>query len=346
MRSVHYTLVLVLLLAVPACDGGPGSAPTKEEVTPDFGPTAAYNRRLIFLGPGSPLPTAAVFDFVALSDSIGIRRGVRARVVDGAGWRGLMDEGWEMEPMREPWRLVPHGPLTLLVGEAGELGALIHRDSATSTRLELGAALAEHSPDVATQLVLWSARLTLDGQRVPGVLLDAQLGRAVNPELAARDTVAPDTAAADTAGPAAPASELAEPETAAPDSVPPPTPIATPGAEALLLNEDGYYAVLATASTGSLAWVHTAGTDDVQAGARLEPAGWSTDDDVGTRVPTSWAIVSATGQLTGELTAESTDSIVLDVGAEAAAMAYALVSGWIEDRGARRDVFGLVRQVW
>lgn len=333
MRAVHTIIVLLLAVTVPACGdgapwGGTGSPPD-DEVAPDFGPTAAYNRRLIFLGPGADLPTAAVFDFVALSDSLGIRRGVRARVVNGVRWRTLMDEGWEMEPMREPWRIVPHGPLKMTVTENGDLGTLTHRGSPT-TRLHLGATLAEHSPDIGTQLVLRSARLAIDEESVPGILLDAQLGRAVSPQLAQRDAAAPgaDTAADTTRSP-----------------VVSPTPIARPGADALLLDNGGYYAVLATASAGALAWVRNAGRDEARADTRLEPTAWTQDEETGARIPSAWRIVSADGVLTGELTVESTDPIVVGPTGEIETLSYALVSGWIEDRSVRRDVFGLVRHV-
>jgi hypothetical protein len=315
-------LIVAAALAVAACESGPGGSPADQEVTPDYGPTAAYNRRLVFLGPGAQLPTTAVFDFVALSDSIGLRRGVRARVVNGVRWRTLIDEGWAMAPMREPWRLVPHGPIKITVTETGDLGALIHRDSVT-TRLFLGATIAEHSPDVSTQLVLRSARLAVDDESVPGVLLDTQLGRSVNPQLVQRARV-------DTAGGA---------ETV------PPTPIGRPGAEALLLNNGGFYVVLASASGGSLAWIRNAGRDDVRSDARLEPTAWTQDEATGVQVPSAWRIVSSNGDLSGELTTESTAPITLADVQDLQALSYVLVTGWVEDRSVRRDVFGLVRHV-
>lgn len=329
MRPVFAGALLLVTLAAPACEGGGNGAPPSRETPPDFGPTAAYNRRFMFLGPrNGSLPTAAVFDFITLSDSIGIRRGVRARLGQGDAWRSLMDTGWEMEPMREPWRLVPHGPFTMVVGETGELSALVVRDSPT-TRLELGQTLAEHSPDVGTQLVLRTATLHRDGETAAGIVLDAQLGRAVNPALAVRD-IAPRTDGGDQGGDTIPAS---------------PTPIALPSADALLMGDQGYYAVLATASSGTLAWVRRGGRSDVSAGARLEPTAWSSPEEDSVQVPTAWRIFSPDGGLTGELTARATDRIVLRETGNLEALAYVLVTGWVEDRSTRRDVFGLVRHV-
>lgn len=323
MRAVHTIMLALLVLGAVACENGPpwgrDNGNADHQATPDYGPTAAYNRRFIFLGPGAELPTAAIFDFVALSDSIGIRRGLRARVVNGVGWRTLDDEGWQMAPMREPWRIVPHGPFRFTVTENGDLAALIHNDS-TITRLSLGATIAEHSPDVSTQLVLRSARLAVDDESVPGVLLDSQLGRAVNPQLVQRDGRA-DSAAV------------------------PPTPIARAGAVALLLNNAGYYVVLATAADGPFAWVRSAGRNDVRAGARLEPTAWTAGEDSTVQVPSAWRIVSSDGEISGELTTESADPLALTGVDDLQALSYELVSGWVEDRSVRRDVFGFVRHV-
>ncbi|MFW5947460.1 MAG: hypothetical protein ACOCUW_03110 [Gemmatimonadota bacterium] len=318
VRAALFTLILVTPLA--SCEDAPWRSappPAEEAVTPDFGPVAAYNRRLFFLGPGTDLPTAAVFDFTMLADSTGSRRGARVRLVDGE-WQTLVDEGWAMEPMREPWRLIPHDGLTMVLTETGDLAALVHRDS-VATRLEVEDALMEYSPDIGTRLVLRQARL-LHGDRVlAGVLLDAQLGRTVPPELVARDTAA----------------EPADPV--------PPTPIARPGAEALLVGNEGYYAVLTTASGGQLGWVSHAGDDNVRADVRITPAAWSAGAD---SIPTGWRVVSADGQFVGELTTTSSDRVALDGAGEVGALAYALVTGWVEDRAVRRDVVGLVRHVW
>ncbi|HUG41280.1 MAG TPA: hypothetical protein VMM12_12390 [Longimicrobiales bacterium] len=341
---LRYTLLLPLFLA--ACDGGPPWGTGEEEESAldrdVFGPTAAYDRRLVFLGPGEDLPTAAIFDFAALSDSTALRRGVRARIVDGVEWVALMDEGWEMEPMRDPWRLVPHGPLEVIVGDAGEMDALLFRGE-VDLRLEPGATIAEYSPDPGTQLVLRQARLRFGSEPVPGILLDAQLARAVHPAAIpprAPDTVAPGAPDSVAAGARDPAAEGEDSIGPAPD----PAPAARPGAEALLVDNSGYYAVFAASAGGTIAWLNTGGRDDVRRGARLEATAWETLPESGLRAPTAWRVLSPGEALTGELRAESADRTVLD-GPEPGVLGYVVVSGWIEDRAIRRNVYGMVRHV-
>ncbi|NIP83230.1 MAG: hypothetical protein GWM90_29985, partial [Gemmatimonadetes bacterium] len=91
MRRAHHILLGLLVLATAtACDNGTpwdgGGEAAAGRDRHDFGPTGAFDRRLLFVGPGADLPTAAVFDFVALSDSVRIRRGARLRLLEGGRW--------------------------------------------------------------------------------------------------------------------------------------------------------------------------------------------------------------------------------------------------------------------
>lgn len=342
-RSVHTAALFLAVGVAPACEDGPPWA-TREEPPPiearhDFGPTAAYARRLIFLGPGTRLPTAAIFDFTSLSDSVGVRRGVRARLLTGDEWQPLIDAGWEFEPMREPWRVVPGDGLKIVVDDGGELAAVVHAGD-REVRLHPGARLAESSPDVGTRFVLRQAMLVIDGETLRGILLDSQLGRAVHPAAVPRPFTT-DT------GPDAPA----EPDTAPTDEggdtarTGRPTPIARAGAEAFLVNNGGYYAVFATSAAGAIGWVSHAGRDQIHRGVALRPTTWSTPPEEEFRMPVQWRIGGAGSNLQGELAVAATDPSPLPDLGDLTALGYLLVSGWIEEGGVRRDVVGFVRHV-
>lgn len=337
-RRIRIPVLLMAALLLPGCeDGTPwsnGEETAEEETRQDFGVTAAYARRLIFIGPGSRLPTAAVFDFTALSDSTGVRRGLRARLLSGPAWETLVDAGWESEPMRDPWRIVPGGELRIVVSDGGELAAVTYGGE-PEVRLEPGPLLAESSPDGGTQLVLRQAALRVAGETVRGVLLDSQLGRAVNP------ASVPRAPATDTAGDGEPGSGR-------------PTPIARPGAEALLVNNAGYYAVLTTSANGEIAWVSHPGVNEIHRGAGLEAVADPDADAPSTgeavagpvpQMPSRWQIRGNGSGLAGELSAAAIDPSPLTDMGELTALGYILVSGWVEDGGVRRDVFGLVRHV-
>lgn len=336
-RTIHKTACFLTAALLLGCgEGAPWGAGTAEvdvEARHDFGPTAAYARRLIFLGPGSQLPTAAVFDFTTLSDSAGVRRGVRARLLTGDEWEPLVDAGWELEPMREPWRVVPGGDLRIVVNDAGELGA-VTVDGETSVRLEPGALLGESSPDIGTRFILRQASLSVAGEVNRGILLDSQLGRAVNPAAVPRPL----------------ASEGSDDSATADDELPSdrtgrPTPIARAGAEAFLVNNSGYYAVFATSAAGEIGWVSHGERDEIYRDVALEPSEWSSTGDDEIQMPLQWRIGGPGADLFGELSAAATDPSPLPDLVDLTALGYTLVSGWVEDGGVRREVFGLVRHV-
>lgn len=348
-RSIILTLLAAVVLAgATACENGPPwgqrEEATQAETPHDFGPTAAYSRRLIFLGPGEQLPTAAVFDFIALSDSASVRHGVRARLLLDNEWVSLLDDGWESEAMREPWRLVPGRTLRIVVDDAGEIAAVAHRGE-PSVRLSPGPLVAESSPDAGTQFVLRQATLDIDDEAVRGILLDSKLGRAVSPSALPRPSLEGDGAPEeqdDQGDQDEPAAGEAQ-DTSAADGLA--TPIARAGAEAFLVNNSGYYAVFAMSSAGAIGWVSHAGRDEIQRGVALEPLAWSSSEGDAIQMPTRWRIGGPGAQLSGELTAAATAPAPLPGLEELTGLGYILVSGWIEDGGVRRDVFGVVRQV-
>lgn len=330
-RQPHIIPILLLAVLVLGCEGRVPWSEQEQSTTAtartDFGPTAAYDRRMIFLGPGGDLPTAAVVDLQVLSDSAGLRRGARARFLDGQGWIPLLDAGWEMGPMRSPWRLVPHGPMRIRLSEDAELDAIEFRDEPT-LRLLPGGVIAEHAPDAGTQLVLRHAALLVEDEPHEGVLLDAQIGRDAGADFRPRTR----------GGPADDDGSAADGESASP------SPTARPGTEALLLDGEDFHLVIAAAARGQIAWVHSAGQDDVRTGVELRGSAQEPFTEAAVQVPTAWQLITGAGAVVGELRAESSDRSVLE-GSAASALRYVIVTGWVEDRSVRRQVFGLVRDI-
>jgi hypothetical protein len=297
MRAFTITLLLLCLLPLAGCEdmgwrhdrtddrAGSGSA---------LGPAATYERRLLFLATGPELPAAATFDFTAVPDSAGLRRTAGIQLAADRRWTRLLEGSWSTDRIREPWRILPHGELRVVVNDAGEVDALALSGD-PGLRVEPGPLLAESSPDAGTQLVLRAASLTTEDSTYRGVLLDAQVGRAV------------------------------ETPSAAPTSI-----------EALLAHGSGYHAVVVRAAGGHLAWVNDDGESRIHRGVRLEQRGEGPEDEgPGDEGATVW-LIAGLPELSGRLRIELADT--------AAVPGYALVSGWVEDDGVRRDVFGLVRQ--
>ncbi len=310
MRAFTTTLLLLSLLPLAGCDELPWGRDGAGQLgggAHALGPATTYERRLLFLATGPDLPATATFDFTAVIDSAGLRREAGIRLAADGRWTELLDGAWFTDAIREPWRILPHGELRVIVSDAGEIDALA-LDSEPGLRIEIGPRMAESSPVAGTQLVLQNATLTTTDSAYDGVLLDAQVGRA-------RDAT---------------------------------TPTAT-SIEALLAHGANYHAVVFRVTGGLVAWVNDDGESRIHRGVRLEgeprdggsgTAGLDTAGAAATGAeepeggPVVWRIVDPP-ELSGRVSAEIADS--------AAATGYTLVSGWIEEDGVRRDVFGLVR---
>lgn len=309
-------LALAAVLMLGACQGdlpwmsGEEAAPGSNS---DETPPSSFDRRFVFLTEGGGSPVAAiVFDFGVIHDSEATRRTARVLLADSA-WSLLMDEAWRMDPMREPWRLLPHGPLRILVGETGEVEAL--RLAGDSIRFLPGATLAEYAPDGATQFQLRDAVLQLDSVRLDGVLLDLQSARPLDDADSSppRDLADADTATASPAGYTA---------------------------DALVLDGAGFRMVIGRSATGPIVWLHHPQWQDVWDGAALAPAEYGLAQPAGRTVPIAWHLILATGDTVAELRVTGTDYAT---GSDDGLHGAALVRGWIEISGERRDLRGVLR---
>lgn len=179
----RYTLLPILLAAaaLPACDrdtadGDAGASGSAER----GGPAAEYTRDLLFV-PGTATPDTAsgpaVLTFLARGRRGGVHRESDGWMLGGGGWTHAWDFGWEGAETRQPWRLVPHDELRLLVGMDDEIEAMVlGPDSAPRLRLEPGDFVAEWTPAPGAQILLRDGRAQRGAHSAGGWVLDARFG--------------------------------------------------------------------------------------------------------------------------------------------------------------------------
>lgn len=167
-------LLGVGLALLGACDRGDSNAraPDGAAAAGDTVGPAAYAERLLFL-PVSDRDASVLFDFGARVDSAGVERSLQAWTAQDGAWTALDSAVWRIDRMREPWRMVPHGPLRLLVDADGDLEALVYRRETDPLRLLAGEVIGEWSPAQNARLRIRRAEVVVaDGPR-SGVLVDA-----------------------------------------------------------------------------------------------------------------------------------------------------------------------------
>ena len=173
MRKIIPILILGLFAACgdgTGLGGAGGGARASKRVA-----EASYGRHLVFVSGSAEAPRAAVFDFAILLASDSIYRTARVWLGQPEGWTRLFDSEWSDAPMREPWRLVPHGPLRLVVDDAGEIDALLLRTDSL-LRLSTMPPRGEWSPTEALRFRVRQAGLDIGGEALAGVLLDVHAG--------------------------------------------------------------------------------------------------------------------------------------------------------------------------
>jgi hypothetical protein len=324
-------LLLILLIAAHACD-----RPARDAAMDGAGveadslaarPPAAYERRMLFLAGPEARPVVALFDFATLHHGAGLRRAARAWVGRTDGWDSIFVATWDTEPVRVPWLLVPHRAFRLLVGDDGEIEALVHRGD-RELRLVPAPHFASWSRGRGAQLLLRSAQLVRDGTSTPGVVLDVQLGRELPRAWPADRVAASGPADGTPSADAAPAAAPSDPDSATYDEV-----YVTDG-------EELHIVLTSAPAAGDLLWIVAGPEERVVEGLRLEGGAAR-----GGRTRAIWRISAPDAALAGELRAvgsplelESGDAVT------PAPVALFLVRGWVELRGVRRPMYGLLRR--
>lgn len=306
-------LCLAVLLAAACGDGDRAADPTEAEtLADDTARSAAYSERLLFLAGTERAPVAVVLDFSARVDSSTLYRVGRAWRAEGERLTTLLDTAWTMAAMRDPWRLVPHGPIRFSVDRDGELETLRYRGADDGFRLLAGAVVGEWSPDADAQLLLRRGEMLGGDGSMPGALLELRLGR--DSVLSSGDGRAAEAYLTDGRG--------------------------------------AYVVVLDHAPDGRRrAWLRRGTLQDAWTDVRLEavevrPAPADTEPQASAAgngavrfegVPTAWRLASPGDSLTGELRL-----IGASPGAATSAGVFT-VRGWVEAAGDRQPVFGVVR---
>lgn len=139
-------------------------------------PTATYARRIFFVGGAEATPTIILFDHSVLAGATEEERNAGLWRATETGWQSLLDLRWSGTPIREPWRLVPHGPLRIMVDDAGEVEALQGRGLTDDFLLARVANLGEWSRDDPALYRIDLGEWRLGADSIPGLLIDVHPG--------------------------------------------------------------------------------------------------------------------------------------------------------------------------
>jgi hypothetical protein len=307
MRTLLLLLVTGLLIG---CGGGADQDPNARGAAGE--PETVYARRMIFVGGDKAAPAIVVFDHSALAGAATVERSAGVWRTTTEGWQSLLDLRWSDTPIREPWRLVPHGPFRIMVDDAGEVEALRGRGVFGSFHLARVGSLGEWSRDEPALYRINLGEWLLGSDSVAGLLVD----------------IHPGANSADSASPPAPA-EL----------------ILTDGANFRLVVNAAALPELNSSGAGEL-WLQRAERTETMAGVSVSRdtvpnvEGWLINARGG-ELHGELKPLGSPLRLEGGARSASNGMpapVVVEV------VIVQALQGWIVVRGDRREVFGIMRR--
>lgn len=177
-RHSKQSLAAFLALAFLGCGGEPGSADAgKDGDLPERPVAGPYRRDLLFLAP-SPSPLAAAVHSSVRPLGNRTARALSAWTLRDGRWTSLAADEWQAAPVRQPWRLLPHGDVRLVVADGGELEWLVFGRGGSGPRLRPGGVVAEWSQGAGERVVLRRGELRTGQGSSAGTVLDVEAGSA------------------------------------------------------------------------------------------------------------------------------------------------------------------------
>lgn len=184
-RPIFFRLTAALFLVLSTTVCGDEPAPATGDTGPDSAapePTGgadgrSYERAFAFTGVERDTTVLVSLLFTSRSAPDGVDRRTRGWLGRGGEWESFVDERWHTPPSRTAWRILPHGPIRLVVGENDAIETIIYRQPPRILELDLGEGLVEWTGPRGGVYRLEETTLLLGNQRISGIALDLARSR-------------------------------------------------------------------------------------------------------------------------------------------------------------------------
>ncbi len=153
-----------------------GGAPAPGVVVPG----TTYQRTIVFLDTAGDSAQFVPWDFENRVETDGVYRHVRGWLGRAGQWGLFMEDEWTTDPTRSPWRIVPRGPVRLVMGLEDALEEIYYREGLRDLSLRLGRSVAEWSGQRGATYRLLEGTIRLADVETEGLVLDAFAVRAAD----------------------------------------------------------------------------------------------------------------------------------------------------------------------
>jgi hypothetical protein len=182
-RSPCIIAAVLAGLGVIGCGGeaveeqATGTTASPADTTSSVPPTRVYERSIVFAAQDSD--STLVVPWVFTNEDLGtsVEREARGWLSRNGSWEAFFHERWSGPATRTPWRLLPMGPLRLVVGADEALEDVVYEEGPRVLEVGFGSLLAEWTSSSDQVFRMHEGSALLSGQRVEGVLLDINRSR-------------------------------------------------------------------------------------------------------------------------------------------------------------------------
>jgi len=180
-RAWRRCLLSVGLVWTIACGGeraqtDVAGAPETPETGAEDGPREFFERHLVFVSSRSDSTLMVPLSFRAAANDQNVAREVRAWLDRSGEWEPFFMDVWRTAPSRSPWRILPRGPLRLIVGPQDALERVVFEEGPRRLELSPGTSLSEWAGPGGEAIRVQEGSLVLSDRRVDGWILDIARG--------------------------------------------------------------------------------------------------------------------------------------------------------------------------
>jgi len=182
-----WTLLSLLLVAGLAGAACTADAPPESEGAESPGAEATdatvlhgreYERYVVFMTSRGDSTLVVPWLFSSRAVPGVVQRETRGWLARGGSWEPFHSDEWETSPSRAPWRILPHGPVRLIVGPGDALDGVIYESGSRLLEVQPGELLVEWRGQRGETYRAQEGVALLSNQRVDGVIMDLARARA------------------------------------------------------------------------------------------------------------------------------------------------------------------------
>lgn len=175
-------LLPTALLVTAACTAEPGNPDSARVEDPALAPLdsfagSRYERHLAFFALEDESPLVVAWSFSASTREEAVDRDARIWLARGGVWDAFFQSSWETPPVREPWRIIPHEGIRIIVAERDALTALLYRSAGRELEMWLGETVAGWSSRPGELVQVREAATILSENALAGTLVDISFAR-------------------------------------------------------------------------------------------------------------------------------------------------------------------------